>query len=218
MYSLWEFDKGEKYFKKALELNPNSDQAHYHYSWALFLLGRMDEAIVEHELAQKYDPFNPHITAFFGLLYCYAGRYEDAIREAEKSFEMIKDYPLGYWTLGETYLAMGKEDEAIEAHKKMAEIAPPLSWMLGYTYAVTGHIEEAEKILNELEKAELSSWNAIGRAVIHGALGNMDEAYKWVDYEPHHAWIAWITCMPMFKPLHDAPQYEEFVQQLNIPK
>jgi len=218
MYSLREFEKGEKYFKRALELNPNSDQAHYHYSWALYLLGRMEEAIVEHELAQKYDPFNPHITAFFGLLYCYAGRYEDAIREAEKSFIIVKDYPLGYWTLGETYLAMGKEDEAIEAHKKMVEIAPPLSWMLGYTYAVTGHIEEAEKILNELKESELSSWNTIGCAVIYGALGEMDEAYKWLAYKPHHALVPWVTCMPIFKPLRDAPHYEEFAKQFNIPK
>ncbi|MCK4345528.1 MAG: caspase family protein [Bacteroidales bacterium] len=217
-YSLWEFDKGEKYFKRALELNPNSDQAHYHYSWALFLLRRMEEAIVEHELAQKYDPFNPYTTAFFGLLYCYDGRYEDAIREAEKSLEIQKDYPLGYWTLGETYLAMGREDEAIEAHKKLAEIAPPCSWMLGYTYAVTGHIEEAEKILNELEESELTSWNAVGLSVIYGALGKMDEAFKWLAYEPHHAWVPWVTVLPIWKPLRADPRYEEFIKQFNIPK
>ncbi|MEN8120086.1 MAG: caspase family protein [Bacteroidota bacterium] len=218
MYSYWKFDKGEKYFKKALELNPNSAQAHYHYAWALYLFGRMDEAIVEHELAQRYDPFNPHITAFLGALYCYAGRYTDALREAEKSLKIQKDYPFAYWVLGEVYLAMGKEDKAIEAHKKCGAVAPPLNWILGYTYALTNHRDEAEKILKELEKTETTSWTALGRAVVYGALGKMDEAYKWLDYEPHHAWVPWITCMPFWKPLRDDPRYKDFIKRFNIPK
>ena len=218
MYSLWEFEKGEKYFKRALELNPNSDQAHYHYAWALYLFGRMDEAIVEHELAQRYDPFNPYIIAFLGALYCYTGRYEDALREVENSFKMQKDYPFAYWVLGETYLAMGEEDKAIEAHKKCGEIAPPLNWILGYTYALTDHRDEAEKILKELEKDKITSWTALGRAVIYGALGNMDEAYKWLAYEPHHAWVPWVTCMPILKPLQNSKHYEEFIKRFNIPK
>ena len=217
-YSFWEFDKGEKYFKRALELNPNSDQAHYHYAWALYRFGRMEEAIVEHELAQKYAPFDPHITAFLGVLYGYDGRYEDAIREAEKSFEMQKDNPFGNFALGEIYLALGREDEAIEAHKKLAEVTPWFNWALGYTYALTNHRDEAEKILDELEKIEVNSWNALGRAVIYGALGKMDEAYKWLAYEPHHAWVAWVICMPMFKPLREDQRYENFIKRFNLPK
>ena len=53
--------------------------AHYHYSWALFLWDRMEEAIHEHKLAQKYDPFNPLQTAWLAALYCYDGDYEKAI-------------------------------------------------------------------------------------------------------------------------------------------
>ena len=107
MYSSWKFHEAEKYFKRALELNPNLSIAHYHYAWALFLFGRNEEALIEHELAWKCDPFNPLITAFLGALYSYLGRYEDAIREAHNSFDIIKDYPIGYFVLGETYLAMG---------------------------------------------------------------------------------------------------------------
>jgi TolB-like protein len=47
----------------ALELNPNLALTHYHYAWALYLFGRMEEAITEHILARKYDPFNPLHTA-----------------------------------------------------------------------------------------------------------------------------------------------------------
>jgi TolB-like protein len=48
LYKSWKFPESEKHFKRALELNPNLDMAHYHYAWGLYLWGRMDEAIAEH--------------------------------------------------------------------------------------------------------------------------------------------------------------------------
>ncbi len=217
LYSTWQFDKVEEYFKKALEINPNLDFAHYHYAWALFLFGRMEEAIVEHKLAQKYDPLNPLHTAWLGGLYCYDGRFEDAIREALKSLEIQKDYSAGYFVLGEAYLATGRIDEAIKAHKKLAEVAPWWTWALGNTYAISGHNDEAEKILNELERSEVNSWNAFGLAVMYGALGKIDEAFEWLAYEPHHAWVPWVAVIPWFKPLYDDPRYKDFLKQLNLP-
>ena len=218
MYSSWKFHEAEKHFKRALQLNPNLSLTHYHYAWALFLFGRTEEAIAEHELAWKYDPFNPMLTAFLGALYSYYGRYEDAIRQAHNSFDILKDCPPGYFVLGETYLAMGKNDMAIESHQKLAACAPPWRWVLGYTYALTNHRDEAEKILNELEKTEKNGWNALGLAVLYGALGLNDEAFKWIGYEPHHVWIPWVSAMPMWKPLHDDPRFDDFVKRLNLPR
>ncbi|MBA7548730.1 hypothetical protein ES705_41196 [subsurface metagenome] len=218
LYSLWEFEQAEKYFIKALKINPNLALTHYHYSWALYLFGRMEEAIVEHKLAQKYDPFNPLHTAWLGGLYCYDGWYEDAILEALKSFEIQRDYPVGYLIMGKVYLALGKNDEAIEAHKKLAEVAPWRTSALGYTYAVTGHIDEAEKILKELEEATPNPFNAWQCATICAGLGNKDEAFKWLNYEPHHAFTAWAAVMPEFNNLHDDPRFKDFVKRLNLPK
>jgi len=217
IYYTWEFEKGEIYFKKALEINPNLSLAHYHYSWLLFLLGRNEEAIVEHELAQKCDPFNPMITAFTGALYGYVGRYEDAIQEAQKSFDIQKDCPDGYYVLGETYLAMGREDDAIEAHRKLAKVDPVWKWWYGYMLAITNHHIEAEKVLNDLLNSEITSWKAMGIAVIYGALGNKDKAWEWIAYEPAHAWIPWVAAMPMWKPLYDDPRFFDFVERLNLP-
>jgi len=52
--------------------------------------------------------------------------------------------------MGNTYLAMGKTEEALEAHRKLAELYPSLSTYLGITYAQTGYEEEAEMMLNGL--------------------------------------------------------------------
>ena len=112
---------------------------------------------------------------------------------------------------------MGEEGKAIEAHQKLAELAPPWGWFLGYTYALTGHRDKAEFILKDLENTELSGWNAMALAVIYGALGRYDDAFKMITYEPHHVWIPWIAVMPMWKPLYADPRHAEFVKTLNLP-
>ncbi|MCK4853975.1 MAG: tetratricopeptide repeat protein, partial [Bacteroidales bacterium] len=218
LYKTWEFEKAERYFIKALELNPNLALTRWHYAWALYLFDRMEEGIVENELAQKYDPFNPNITAHLGLLYCHDGRHEDAMREALKSLEIAKDYNMGYYALGKAYLSMGRIDDAIEAHKKLAELYPRWKWALGNTYAISGHRDEAEKILNELEKSEVNPFNALGLTIMYGALGKMDEAFKWLAYEPHSAWLPWVAVIPSWsKLIHNDPRFEDFLKRLNLP-
>ena len=185
---------------------------------ATLLLDRNEEAVAEHELAKKDDPFNPMITAFTGLLYSYLGRYEDGIQEAFKSLDIQKDCPDGYFVLGETYMVMGREEDALESHQKLAEVSPLWCWVLGFTYARTKHHAEAEKMLDELENAEINSWNAMGIGLIYGALGNKDEAFKWLSYEPHHAWIPWTAIFPGWKPLYGDKRHIEFVRRLNLPE
>jgi tetratricopeptide (TPR) repeat protein len=218
LYKSWKFTESEKHFKRALELNPNLDMAHYHYSWGLYLWDRMDEAIIEHKLAQKYDPFNPLHTAWLGGLYQAAGRYDEAIQEALKSFEIQKDYSIGYLVLGSTYLDLGRKEEAIKMHQKLAELYPDWLNALCETYIATGHLEEAKKLLNEIEKREITPINALQRAGIYAALGIKDEAFKWLNYEPHHGWVAWEVKNHHWDSLHDDPRWDEFVKKLNLPK
>jgi tetratricopeptide (TPR) repeat protein len=218
LYKSWKFPESEKHFKRALKLNPNLDMAHYHYAWGLYLWGQMDEAIAEHKLAQKYDPFNPLHTAWLGGLYNYAGRNEEAIQEALKSLEIQKDYPIGYVILGRAYLDMGRNEEAIKTHQKLAELYPDQISNLCLTYIATGHREEAEKILAEIEKKEVTPMDAFNRAKINAALGRKEEAFKWLNYEPHHGFLAWAAVNPDFKSLHGDPRWDEFLKKLNLPK
>jgi len=216
MYANWKWDDSEDNFRRALELNPYLSLAHYHYSWLLFLLGRNEEAVIEHGIAQKHDPFNPMIVAFTGILYAYLGRFGDAIKEANKALEIQQDCPDAYYCLEEVYLLMGKKEECISAARKMAESDPIWKWVLGFAYAAFHQRDEANRILQELLQAKTISWNAMGIACIHSALGNMDEVFKWLDYEPHHAWVPWTTVMPMGRYMHDDPRFAKFVRKWDM--
>ncbi len=217
LYELWKFDLAREYLEKALRINPNLAIAHYHYAWALFLFGDTEEAIREHNLARKYDPFNPLHTVWMGILYYSNGQKEKAIETALESFEIEKDNSGGYYVLGLAYLQAGMPEKAIETHQKMIELYPWWSWGLGYTYAVTGHTAEAMEIAKQLESVEPNNWGAIGLTMIYSALGRMDEAFKWLNYEPHHAFTAWAAVQPEFKELRKDPRFEEFLERLNLP-
>ncbi|MCU0409510.1 MAG: tetratricopeptide repeat protein [Bacteroidales bacterium] len=219
LYKSWRFRDAEKHFKIALELDPTLDMAHYHYAWALHLWGRTEEAIAEHKLAQKYDPFNPLHTAWLGELYLSSGRYEEALQAALKSLEIQPDYMIGYIILGRTYAALGRFDDAIRTHQKLTDLYPGQMNELCLTYIAAGRIDEAESVLEEIEKRDPAprGMGAYNRAKIYGALHRADEAFRWLNYEPHHGFLAWASVNKNLVWLHDDPRWAEFLKKVNLP-
>lgn len=217
MYELWKFDLARDYLEKSLKINPNLAIAHYHYAWLLYLFGDVEGAIREHLLAQKYDPFNPLHYAWMGILYYANGQIEEAIDVTLESFEIRADYPAGYYVLGLTYLKAGDAEKAMEAHQKLAELYPWWSWALGYTCAATGHTAEAEEILTRLENGNINNWIAYGVLQINAGLGRWDEAFRWLDYEPHHAFVAWVSIQDEFEEMRRDPRFRAFLERLDLP-
>jgi adenylate cyclase len=214
LYVSWNYSESERHFKRALELNPNLDMAHYHYAWGLYLWGRMDEAISEHKLAQKCDPYNPLHTGWLGGLYIYAGRYDEAIQEALKSFEIQKDYPLGYQVLVDAYLGLGRIDEALETANKLLEVYPQDSWPLFKVYLAMGRREAALELLKEYERADPPNQYAL--VLGNASLGRIDEAFRWINYEPHSFALPWLALEDLCKPLHSDPRWDEFLKKVNL--
>jgi len=215
-YYLWRFNLAEKYFKKALALNPNSAETHYHYAYGLLWLGRMKEAITEQELAVKYDPFNPKYTAWMGWLYEINKNYDDALRECRKAFEIQKDYPVCYMVIGNYYIDTGKPDSAIMTFKKMVEVAPELKIDLGRIYVITGHKDEAHKIIAEVLKGDVTPYQANALAGIYALIGDKENTLKWLDHRPYHPFLPWTANDPQIKKfLNGDSRYEEFIKRLN---
>jgi len=207
----------EQYFLRAMELNPSLPWNHYHYAWYLALFGRLNEAIKEHKLAQQLDPLTPIHTGWLGGLYCQAGEYDKAIEEAQKCLKLNDSYALGWLIMGDAYVGKKMYKEAIAAHRKAVEINPSWKYALGQTYALAGQNDEARKILAELLKEPPSAFNAHSLAVLYAALGDRDNAFKWLAYEPSHAWTPWFRVDPFFFALRGDPRFKEMLRKYNLP-
>src|SRR5215207_2898290 len=69
-------------FRRAIELNPNSAEAHSQLGRALAFAGRDEEALAEAQLSVRLSPRGPQLALFtpvIGLSHWVAGRYDDAI-------------------------------------------------------------------------------------------------------------------------------------------
>ncbi len=222
-YFDWDWEAAEREYRRANELDPNLAMNHYHYAWYLALFDRLDEAIEEHKRAQELDPLTPLHTAWLGELYNMAGRYDDALAEARKTLDMDDRNAFGLYVTGTAYLGKGMMDEAIEAHEAAVAVNPNWRFALGATYLAAGRRADAVRILREVEAEEVTPFGAFQRAWLNSVLGNLDEAFRWWDYEPHHAWWAWIRIWPppeIFpgaERLRSDPRFEELMERMGLP-
>ena len=220
LYMEWDWEGAESAFQRANELAPSLAMNHYHYAWYLALFGRWEEATFEHKRAQRLDPLTPLHTLWLGGLYLYndLSRYDEAIEEAQRALEIAPDNPNALMVLGMAYSAAGLHDQAIATQRRMVELNPALEWELGLSYARAGRTDQARATLAKLEEQEPTSWTAFGRAMLHAQLGEIDQAFTWLNYEPAHAWVPWARVDPWLRPKieHD-PRFAEWLSRLRLP-
>lgn len=150
-------------------------------------------------------------------MYLYLGRYDRALVEARKTAEQYPEHAAALFLLGWSAALAGRYDEAIAAHEKMVTINSRWTYALGRRYAMAGRRDDALRILAELEARPPTSWLALGLAELHAALGNRDEALRWLEYQPPHAWWNGIGRVPTFEPLRDDPRFQDLLRRLNLP-
>jgi tetratricopeptide (TPR) repeat protein len=148
------------------------------------------------------------------------GEYEKAIKEAERTIDMGYEV-FGKLMLAEIYLFMGRNEEGIEIHEELVANYPiqKYDW-LGIAYIKSGRIEEGKKILKDLEtKYDTipSSWGALKRAQMYTALGDYDNAFKWMAFEPHHHFAPWIRIFVNDTLFIQDPRFKALMRRMNLP-
>jgi TolB-like protein/tetratricopeptide (TPR) repeat protein len=187
----WDFEGAEAAFKQAIKINPSLTMAHYQLAWVYELRGPEweDEALASGDRTLELDPLSPFMIAGLAWQYSDACQYEEALRLAKEAIRLDPDYPTGWAALGITYAALGRFDEAIDAHKKPAK--PPWSILIGTTYAAAGLEDKARELAVTLEKMPGAE---LGAAWIYMNMGDHDSALHWIaQAESAHApWYPWL--------------------------
>ena len=202
-YYEWDFATAEESLLRALELNPSLIDAHYHLAW-------LKEVFRDHEAALDYgkqtkilDPLSPFYSGWLAEQYRSAGRFEDAIAEANNTLDLRRNYPVAYIALGNTYADMGDMDRALEAHAKLAD-SGLWSFMYGATLARAGRTDEALEIARRLEERNAS----VPLTLIYGALGDREKTLHWLNVarEGKAGWYPWLlTWFPQTSAFYDDP-------------
>jgi len=222
----WNYVGAERSYRRALELNPNLPDAHIHYSWHLAVFGTEESALAEIQRGVALDPLSPLYTSWLAGMYWEFGRFDDAIREANKAMELQADFPVALFVLGLAHLDKGHHAEAIAFHERGAAKYPNQSftWTLARTYAMTGRTADARKIMRPLESGgppgdALHPWFI---AAAYAALGEDGKALDWLE----KAYDARILFLPnlkreraaggSFQSLRSNPRFQALLRRLNL--
>jgi serine/threonine protein kinase len=155
---LFYFDRdwraAEPHFRRAVEINPRSSLAHVYYG--VFLATgkwRAEDAVAQTTLARELDPLSPFIHGVAATGLQTLGRYAAAERAAQEALDLQADYLLGLWVRGVALCGLGRAEEAIEPLERAVTLsrAPIFVGVLGLGYARAGRLEDAARLLSELE-------------------------------------------------------------------
>jgi adenylate cyclase len=218
----WDWAAAEKEFKRALALNPQSAQAHIHYTDYLVGMARFNEAYDQGRHALEIDPVSPLSNLVLGWAFLSGGRIADAIQQFSKAVELNPNDALARTWLGRAYLGKGMGQRAIEEMEVAHRLDPGDSIVLGflgYGYAVTGRRADALKTLETLDEMEKKHYaSRIARVYVYAGLGDKDKAFEWLEkaYQERSDSLAWFRKAPESKSLQSDPRFAVLMRKIGF--
>jgi TolB-like protein/tetratricopeptide (TPR) repeat protein len=220
----WNWDAAEQELKRAIELDPNSAQAHSIYSLHLSANEkRAGEAIAEADRAQELDPLSLSASTLRGFVLTNARRYDEAIEQLRRVIALDPNNYLAHWFLGIACADNRRFDEAIATSERavvLSSRAPGALGLLGMCYGLAGRKAEAIKILNELLELNRHRYvTPVALAYIHIGLGAKDQAFAWLEkaYQERSNFMAYLKVEAIADPLRSDPRLDDLLRRMGIP-
>jgi eukaryotic-like serine/threonine-protein kinase len=218
---LFDWPKAETEFRRAIELNRN-----YAHAWLLqgyysAFTGHLEESIAAINSALQLDPLSLPVNRSVAELLYFAGRFDESIDHFRKSIEMEPHY-IAHVELGRVYENRKMYDAAFAKFAKARELSqdsPESLASLAHCYAVSGAIDEAQKLVQELtQMSEQRYVSPYDLALIHGGLSQKEECFAWLNraYEIHDGWMIYITVDPRWQSMRGDPGFIEIVRQVGL--
>ena len=214
----WNWAGAEKEYKRALELNPNSAEAHFSYAYYLDSMGRLQEGLKEHELQLQLDPDIDDGDSPLLPIELRIERMQKFVETHERSG------PDAHWALG---LLLARGGRYKEATNEWASLMARFGWTgtaqalrrgyesAGYRGALRAWAQELEAIA---KKRQHFPPNML--AYLYGVLGDKDRAFAWMEkaYEIHEGSIAQMKACLDYEPLRSDPRFAEMLQRVGLPQ
>src|SRR5215831_16721775 len=202
---------------RALQLDGNSAAAHLFLAFGVhYTRGDLEQAVAEIQKAEKLDPLSPAISSWAAWIYVANGQIDEAIREAERTFQLDPNYIYRDPILATAYREKGDYVRATALYKKAEEVTGAPQPGLAVTYAKMGRQSEARQILDELKKISGTKYvSADMIASIYVALGEKDEAFRWLEraFEQYAA-VGYFA--PEFRPLRGDPRFADLLRRIGV--
>jgi TolB-like protein/DNA-binding winged helix-turn-helix (wHTH) protein/Tfp pilus assembly protein PilF len=219
----WNWPEAERSFKRAIELNPNYSVAHHYYGDAyLPLVRRDDAAIAELRIAHELDPLSLIIQVDLAKRLYYVGKRDESLEEFKKVLEVDPSFVQAHLDLAECYATGASYSQAIAEIEKIQPLDshPEAYAWRGYLYGVTGHRDEAMRVMDDLQRSSQRRNIDPGHiALIYTALGEKDLALLWLGkvVDERSPYVLGLQSWSIFAPLRSDPRFSALVRRVGLP-
>jgi serine/threonine protein kinase/tetratricopeptide (TPR) repeat protein len=218
----WDFAAARASLERAVALNPSNVTA---YTWLTIyhaVRGDPDTALEWARRAIQLDPLAAP-AAYSELFALYtARRYTEAVECANRVLALNPAYAEGYRSLGWCLLALGRNQEAFDALRQAVKLGGAYAWALANlaaAHAQLGDLDEAERILHDLEEQAAREWiSPLTLGIVYVALGRYDDALANVErsFEARDCWVVSLAVEPAWAPLRGNPRFEAVIDRVGI--
>jgi serine/threonine-protein kinase len=218
-YYDWDWNSGEREFRRAIARNPTYVFAHLWYAICLAWLGRFDEAIQCARRGQQLEPLLLTANAIVGLVLYFARRYAEASDELLKTLELDPTYYPARWWHGWVLTQTGDVTSSIRELSQALALSgddPGIIAALGTSYAAAGDTKSALAVVAQLEQMSETRYVAAASvAAIYARLRETDVALEWLEraYRDHAVEMIYLKSDPRFDGLRERPR---FLHLLNL--
>ncbi len=204
----WNWREAEQEFRRAIELDPNSANAHYLYAFALLVPEKkFDQALEEFRIALSLDPLSPIMNTNYAATLMNAHRFPEALAQFQKTLERDPTFGPAHHKLSQLYAIAGDFPNAVSELKKFAP--EPGTW----SPDATGFRDLA---LHAFDQPEQFAWAALALSVT----GDRNRALEYLEKAQSNHEIEVVLCIryPSLDPIRSDPRYKALVAHLGLPE
>ncbi|HEX9119069.1 MAG TPA: tetratricopeptide repeat protein [Terriglobales bacterium] len=217
----WDWQTGEKEYRRAIQLNPNYATAHHWYAEFLAFQGRFNEALAESERARHLDPLSVIIAADRGAILYFSRQYDSAIEQFRAVLDMEPNFSRAHLVVG-AYVETGRFADALAHIETWRRIEDgPWVWSMEvYVYRRSGQPIKAQQALAKLEhwnrQSHLDSTPVMAAAYV--GMNNQDEALARLQkaYEEHSGALTSLKVDPIYDPLRGDPRFQDLLRRVGL--
>jgi len=216
----------EREYKRAIELNPNSADAHFQFAeyldnvqGGLDRSGDTDDARKERELAQALDPSHD----YFGDMAVH--RIGWTLEQERQALDaQVFNDPFALGVMGKDYAIAGRFKESVEMYERCVLL---YGWseyanLLKRADAKGGPKFALEEWMRAGEEYSRSHHDLplLVMAFTYASLGNKDRAFAWLDkaVDQRHWMIIYLKRDDVWDPLRSDPRFNDLLRRVGLPQ
>jgi adenylate cyclase len=184
MWELFDNDqeKGEKFARQAVTLNPGNSEAILEHGYILGRMGNFDAALTKMESAIALDPLSIQAHNGLGHIFLYKGSFKAAIKQAQAILALDPTFFPGRFLLSLSFTGVEEYSNALSELSKCPQSYPSVIAHQGYLFGKMKREKEAIKSMNELKiKFNEDPLLEYLVALIYAGLDDKESAFEWLQ-------------------------------------